>query len=237
MDTMRVNARQTFAALTLSGLSLSGAQAADVSAYAALTSDFVHRGVTQSDGNPALQLGGEVTFDNGVYAGIWGSTIDISNGPGRQRDLEFNYYLGVAYDLTDAWQLDVNVVAYQYPGAEGNIDYDYVEYTLSGNFDDHIWLSYSYSPDLYHSNQSTQNLDLYAEWPIAEDWTLGGGGGYYDVEDLSGRGYGYWHLGVTRFFEIADVDLRYHDANRWAAFVSTPDRIDPRVALTVRFPF
>ena len=59
---------------------ISPAQSADLSGYLVLTSDYVWRGVTQSDVNPAVQLGGDITFDSGIYAGLWASTIDINNG-------------------------------------------------------------------------------------------------------------------------------------------------------------
>ena len=60
--------------------------AAEFAGYVAVMTDYVKRGVTQSEGDPALQLGGDVSFTKGFYLGAWASTIDISNGPTRQRD-------------------------------------------------------------------------------------------------------------------------------------------------------
>lgn len=54
--------------------------AADFGGYVTLTTDYVKRGVTQSDSNPALQLAAEVGFDNGLFLGVWSSTVDIDNG-------------------------------------------------------------------------------------------------------------------------------------------------------------
>jgi len=128
-------------------------------------------------------------------------------------------------------------VSYRYPGASGDIDYDYVEYGLTANFDDRLWFEYAYSPDLFSSGDATHNADIYAEWPVTGQWALGVGGGYYDVSNFVGSGYWYWTLGMTRFFEYADLDLRFHDTSAWVPVVSAADRAGARFALTVRIPF
>jgi len=50
--------------------------AAEFAGYVALTTDYVKRGVSQSDSDPALQLGADVSFTNGFYLGVWASTTD-----------------------------------------------------------------------------------------------------------------------------------------------------------------
>ena len=219
-------------------VSLSGqATAADLSGYLSVTTDYVWRGVTQSDGDPAAQLGADLSLDGGFYFGIWGSTVDIANGPTRQRDTQVNYYAGYIADLGSRWSLGANVVAYTYPGTQGDVDYNYREYVLSANYDDRLWIEYAYSDDLYDSGQESHNYDIYFEYPIAEAWMIGGGGGYFDVSALAGSGFANWQVGVTRSAGRIDVDLRYHDANRWVPIVSSEDRADARVALTIRFSF
>lgn len=66
------------------------AAAWDFTGYVNLTTDYVYRGVTRSDGHGAAQLGADISFDSGAYIGVWGSTIDIGDGLTRQRDLEVN---------------------------------------------------------------------------------------------------------------------------------------------------
>ena len=215
----------------------SDALAADFGGYAALTSDYVRRGVTQSNGDPALQLGAEVGFESGFYMGAWASTIDISNGPSRQRDLEVNYYAGFSLDASDSWRISAGAVSYNFPGQTGNVDYDYVEYLLGGSFKDRVWLDVAYSPDLYKTGYSTTNVDLYAEWPVGNIWAIGGGVGYYDTSNLTGRSYYYWQLGVTAYLGWVNIDLRAHATDDWVPIISTPDRADSRVALTLQIPF
>ena len=214
-----------------------GALAAEFGGYVALTTDYVKRGVTQSEGNSALQLGGDVNFANGIFLGAWGSTADIYNGPGRQRDREVNYYVGYAMDVTNSWRVSAYAVAYQYPGQSGEINYNYREYSVSGNYDDWLWAEFSYSPDLYHTGLSSTNVDLFAEWPLNSVWSIGAGTGRYDTSNLTGSAYQYWQLGVTGSFNWADVDFRVHDTDKTVPIVSTPDRAKTRVVFTIQIPF
>lgn len=214
-----------------------GSLAADFGGYLTLTTDYVKRGVSQSDGNPALQLGAEVSFDNGFFLGAWASTIDIYNGPSIQRDLEVNFYAGYVFDVSNSWQVSLGAVAYDYPGQAGGINYDYQEYTLGANFNDRIWFELAYSPDLYNTGLSTSNLDLFAEWPIDSVWAVSGGAGYYDASNLTGSAYQYWQLGLTASLKWADIDLRVHDTNRSVPIISTPERAEARIVLKIQFPF
>jgi uncharacterized protein (TIGR02001 family) len=211
--------------------------AAELSGYLVLTTDYVWRGVTQSDGDPAAQLGGDIAFDSGIYAGLWGSTIDINNGPDRQRDTEISYYLGYSHDVGKRWTFGISAVAYTYPGQTGTVDYNYEEYMFSTNYDDRVWLEYAYSPDLYNFDRESHNVEAYAEWPAGKHLIVGVGAGYYDVSDLVGDGYAYWELGVTWPLKRFDIDLRYHDTSRWVPVVSSEDRADARVALSFRLTF
>jgi uncharacterized protein (TIGR02001 family) len=211
--------------------------AAEFGGYLALTTDYVKRGVTQSDGDPALQLGVELRFENGFFLGAWGTTADISNAPAVHRDLEINYFAGHVFDLSESWRLSAGVVAYVYPVQTGSYDYDYEEYSLGANFDDRAWLEIAYTPDLYHSGRSSTNIDLYTEWPVNSVWAIGGGAGYYDTSNLTGRSYKYFQLGVTASLKWGAIDLRAHDASHWVPIVSTAERTKRRLVLTVQVPF
>jgi uncharacterized protein (TIGR02001 family) len=210
---------------------------AEFTGYATLTSDYVFRGVSYSDSHAAAQLSGDVAFDSGVYLGAWASTVDLSSRSGQQRDLKVDYYLGYRLDLTNKWSVGANVVSHNFPGSDKPIDYDFVEYSLAGNYNDRVWFEYSYSPDLYVSGISSHNYELYTEWQPGHELTIGAGVGYYDVSELTGSGYTYWQLGVTRTFGFLDVDLRYHDASDSVPIISTPERAEERLVLSVRYQF
>jgi len=216
---------------------VSPVSAAEVGGYLVLTTDYVFRGVSQSDEHGALQLGADVALESGWFFGIWGSTVDVGGGTTRERDLETNYYLGYTFDISQKWTIGANAVAYSYPGGKGQIDYDYVEYSFTANFDDRAWLEYSQSPDLYHTGAATRNISLYTEWPLVNQYALGAGAGYYDVSELVGEEYTYWQIGVTRPFRYLTLDFRYHDSSRWLPVISSPESADARLVLSIKFQF
>jgi uncharacterized protein (TIGR02001 family) len=211
--------------------------AVEFSGYAVLTTDYVFRGVTYSDGDPAVQLSGDLSFDNGFFGGAWMSTMDIESAPGRQRDFEVNYYLGYGLPLNRDWSLSAAVVAFTYPGATGAISYNYEEITLALNYNDRLWLEYSFSPDLYGSGAESHNLELYGEFPIPGKFVMGLGAGRYDTSALTGSAYNYWHAGVSRAFGQFEFDLRYHDTDDWVPIISTPERAEARLVLSAKLFF
>lgn len=219
------------------GLLASAADAADPSVYATLTSDYVYRGVTYSDGHPAMQLGADIAFGSGFYTGIWGSTVDIANGPTRQRDTQVNIYAGYELEISRHWSLGAGIVAYTFPGQTGDIDYDYEEYTVVADYDDRVWVEFAWSPDLYGTGRETTSIDLLTEWPLPGGLVGIVGAGYYDTSALTGIGYGYWQFGIARDLGRFNVDLSLHNTNRSVPIVSGDDRAGQRISLSVQVVF
>jgi len=63
---------------------------ASVSANVSFASDYIWRGMTQSDG-PAVQGGFDYASEGGFYAGLWGSNVNFNDGAGSELDLYFGY--------------------------------------------------------------------------------------------------------------------------------------------------
>ncbi len=132
----------------------------------------------------------------------------------------------------------MSVVAYTFPGQEGAIDYNYEEATLSLSYADRIWLEYAYSPDIFGTNEDTHNVSLFAEQMLPKSFILSGGIGRYDLSALSDVSYTYWELGVSRpFLDRLELDLRYHDASRWAPIFSSRTRVGERIVLSAKLNF
>ncbi|UUR08340.1 TorF family putative porin [Sphingomonas glaciei] len=94
-----------------------------VSGGATLVSDYRYRGVSQTDRRPALQGSLGVSLDNGLYASIWGSSIDdyVANGSDQEIDFAVGFKRSVG-----ATTFDVGVLYYYYPSS-GGINTDFVE--------------------------------------------------------------------------------------------------------------
>ena len=224
------------AAFVIFGLGLQ-ATAAELTGYVVLSSDYVQRGVSYSDDDPVLQLGGDVLFQSGFFLGAWGSTLDVAGNNGSQRDFEVRYYVGYGHELADDWAIAANAVLYTYPGSGGSFDYDYEEYSLALNFRDRYWLDYAVAPDFYGTGRSTWSLAMLGEWPLPNKFRLSAGIGHHDLSDLSGSTYRYWQFGISRLINRIDLDLRYHGASDWVPVFSTAERTDDRVVLGIRLQF
>ena len=61
-------------------LASSSTYAAEISGNVALASDYVYRGISQTDEEATIQGGVDVAADSGLYAGVWASNIafDVS---------------------------------------------------------------------------------------------------------------------------------------------------------------
>ena len=101
-----------------------------VSANVAFTSDYVWRGMTQSDG-PAIQGGFDFEDKSGFYAGIWGSNVNFNDGAGSELD----YYAGYGLSLGEVG-VDIGYIAFDYPQNQTGLDFEEIYLGLSfGNLD------------------------------------------------------------------------------------------------------
>jgi uncharacterized protein (TIGR02001 family) len=98
---------------------------AAVSANVSFASDYVWRGMTQSDG-PAIQGGFDFEAESGFYAGIWGSNVNFNDGAGSELD----YYAGYGFSLGEVG-VDVGYIAFDYPENETGLDFEEIYLGLS----------------------------------------------------------------------------------------------------------
>ena len=111
---------------------------AAVSANVSFASDYVWRGMTQSDG-PAIQGGFDFEAESGFYAGIWGSNVNFNDGAGSELD----YYAGFAGEA-GALSYDIGYLAFTYPG-EDSLDFEEI----------YLGLGFSYFGVTYSSGQDS----------------------------------------------------------------------------------
>lgn len=202
---------------------------ANFSATLTMTTDYVSRGVSYSDEDPAVQGTFDYAHPGGFFAGIWGSSWDDA---GYSNDIELGYYAGYGGALS---KLSYSLWAtyYQYPGAEDEgFEFDYWEftgglyYTIEG-----IPLTPALSVEYYFSHDYSGEDGLFhyvsgaVDFSLPKNLTLGFLVGYKDVEgDKStgnglgmdgGDGYDYfhWKAGISTVLKGFTLDLSYHDTS------------------------
>lgn len=94
---------------------------AGLSANLAITTDYVFRGISNSNRHPALQGGVDYAHPGGWYVGSWASSVDFSDG-GEAKE-EIDGYFGHAGSVGKlSW--NAGWLGYVYPGAQRSLQYD-----------------------------------------------------------------------------------------------------------------
>jgi uncharacterized protein (TIGR02001 family) len=111
----------------------------DVAFGTALTSDYVLRGVSQSNHKPAVQgyVEPRYTVNNWLqlYVGVWGSSLWTGFA-----DAEFDIYGGARFTWGN-FGLDVGVIDYQYPGGAINFVGNWPEAYIKPSYKFNDWLT------------------------------------------------------------------------------------------------
>ena len=176
-------------ALAVGALALSGSAMAELSANIGATSNYVWRGVTQTDDGAAISGGLDYAHDSGFYAGTWASNVDFGDDTTAEVDL----YAGFANEVSGLGY-DVGVIRYIYPGGK---DLDFTELYLSLSYS-FLSAGVNYTVDSEADDVAGQadgfiEDDLYyfisASFEVMPTWTVGATAGYYDFDD-DGEGGG-----------------------------------------------
>ncbi len=217
-------------ALSAIGVAQAEEAGSSISGNVTLTSDYVWRGISQTQNNGAIQGGFDYAHETGFYVGVWGSNVDFDN----DASIELDYYAGYSTDITEDINIDVGVLKYAYPDAsdanftEGYINVGYMGFTLGYSAQGSLfadesrdYISLSYGTELAGINFSAS----YAQY----DWK--------DDEFLDEDSYDTWSLAASKEFMGVDLALTYTDTDleddECEAFAGDEDYCDAIVAVSI----
>ncbi len=180
----------------------------EFSANVAMTSDYVFRGISQSDEEIAIQGGFDVAHSSGVYAGVWSSVVDDSFYGGA--DIEVDTYIGWGGEVGPVG-VDVGFLHYEYPDTTvGANNTDEWHIGVSKDFGVvSASLTYNYSDNFFGAGDG-EYWDLGVEAPLGS-FTVAAHYGSTDVDN--GTDYEDWSLGVSTELEGFGFDLSYYDTD------------------------
>ncbi len=185
---------------------------AEISANVTLASDYVWRGISQTQNTGAISGGFDYEHKSGFYAGVWGSNIDF----GDEAQMELDLYAGYGFSITEELTADVGVLKYTYPGDNGwNFTETYANLSYMG-----FTLGYAASGTIT-ADESTDYISLSYETELPGEVGLAVGYAIYDYKDASftdGDGsteddYANWSLGLSKSFFGLDFGLTYTDTD------------------------
>lgn len=88
------------------------------------TTDYRFRGISQSNGDPALQASLGADHESGFYAGGFASTLSDDERPG---EVELSGYVGYTREIASGTDIDVGLQLYGYPNNESLTNASYFE--------------------------------------------------------------------------------------------------------------
>lgn len=180
-----------------------------------LFSQYVFRGISQTNEDIALQGGFDYSHASGFYIGTWASNIswlsDSDTVTGyRSSSLEVDVYGGYRGEIGDTGlSYDVGLLQYIYPGSRvaGAVKADTLEAYVGIGWS-FLSAKYSYSMgDTFAVNDAsgTWYLDLQANYPITEELTLNL---HYGIQEFSGSNGGVSNDSVASY-EDWKIGLSY----------------------------
>lgn len=180
----------------------------------ALTTDYVFRGISQSNEEPTVQGGMDWTSaSTGLYAGVWASGVDFADAT-----TEMDFYGGISQTVDDlTW--DLGAIYYFYPGADDSKNYDFWELAAAVGYDfDVLQASFSvnYSPDYFGGSGDAWYPAINLTAPLPYGITADIGYGHQWIDDNAAFGtsdYGTWSVGLGYTIEGFNLALKYIDTD------------------------
>lgn len=188
-----------------------------------VVSEYLYRGIGQTNRKPALQGGVDYAHASGLYAGTWGSNVswlsDQAPLVGKiSNSIEMDFYGGYKSTIGD-FGYDVGLLQYYYPGSYpvGFNNPNTLEGYVAGTWT-FLTLKYSHSfSDLFGwvGSKNSGYLDLTATYELIPTVNLIGHVGRQKVNGSSSNGASYtdYKVGVTKDFSGTVVGLSYITTN------------------------
>ena len=207
---------------------------AEVTATVTGTTDYVWRGVSQTDEKPALQLGVEYEHESGLYAGTWGSNVDFDEDVSDPAHFEIDLYAGWRGETEGGLGWDIGVLRYLYP--DTTEDFDYNGLVVSATYGIFTF-EVDYSNDVFASGENGFYYNLGVSHEIPDLFTVAASVGYSDFDkEVNGEGapdsYVDWRIGISRSLWDFDLDLSYYDTSDNGEELNG-DMAEPRVVFTI----
>jgi len=196
------------------------------SANMMMASEYVFRGITQSNEDPAIQVGIDYAHEpSGFYIGTWASSVEFNTGNADGTQIETNLYGGFTGSFTNGIDWDIGGLFYYYP-EEGDDDgageQDYVEvygslgYAFYTPMKPSITAGFAYSPDYYGEDGDSiwlhGTLGFTTKLGISPYVMVG----YMDVDghQTTANGYDYVMYSVGGSYDIGmfTLDLNWTEA-------------------------
>ena len=135
------------------------------SANVSYSSQYLFRGLQQSDRNIAVSGGFDLNHSSGLYVGTWSSNVAY----GVPTSIETDIYMGLSKTFM-SMDFDMGGIYYMYPGAASSLNYDFFEAYISASKDLGLMsftLAGNYSPEFFGESGKAVYGNFSASMPVS----------------------------------------------------------------------
>lgn len=201
---------------------------------AGATSDYVFRGVSQTQEDPAAQ--GSIDLSYGIiYAGVWASGVDFADAP--KATAEIDLYAGIK-PVWGPVTFDFGGIYYAYPNSgefvNANLELSNLDYyeAKAGYSIANPWFknlvtgtTVYWSPDYSFETGEVWTVESVASYTFPQmgiftpsisglyGWQSGERADGYSVGGGTDDEFQYWNAGLSLVVEKFTFDFRYHDTD------------------------
>jgi len=188
------------------------------SASVALTSDYMWRGVSQTNNDPAIQGSFDLAHESGLYVGAWASNVEFGD---RGNSMELDVYGGFANEIDFGGALpfaigyDVGILRYEYSSTDSHFTELYFGGSISPVENLNFSTYWYYGLKMDHTRPG-EYTDISADYTLPD--FLGGltvlaHAGYYNQKStaLLGDDYWEWKIGLAKDIGGFNFEIAYHD--------------------------
>lgn len=189
--------KETVDNTTSANKSISAKKYGEITGSVTLTSNYIWRGLSQTNNNPALQAELNYQF-KGFYLKFFGSNVDFNDDNAH---VETDPTIGYAHEFANGMGYNIGITRYIYPGAKG-IDYNDAYFLVTYKI---VYVSFAYSNNVFNSGNSGSYYEIGLDYPVPakilkgiEGVSIGASAGYFQLPVKEGPSYSNYSLSIAK---------------------------------------
>lgn len=194
------------------------ASAHTVTGNMTLASEYIFRGIGQTNRKAAIQGGVDYAHAGGFYAGLWASNISwLSDAtPGVSAAIEADFYGGYKGSYKGV-SFDLGALQYYYPGSfpAGTVSPDTLELYAAAGWK---WFTLKYSHAVsntfgFADSKGSHYIDLTGTYELGHGITLTGHVGHQKIKNTTDASYTDWKIGLSKDYAGLTWGVAYVDTD------------------------
>lgn len=184
----------------------------------ALGTNYIWRGVSQTNDLPTTQAEVKVSSNTGLYLGTWASNVKFLDAQRRTATVELNVFGGYAAKYRD-FKYFAEALHFQYPSTD---KLNYIQYTAGLDYRNMVHASATYIPHVFHSSSrgvyytTGVTLPLHdLNTPLFRDLSLTGDVGFFQFNEgpFARNDYFDYRIALNKKIKKFDLSLAWTDTD------------------------